>query len=168
VGIVRNPHSTPNFTYGFNFNVKYKDFSLSGLIQGTGPRDMYMNGTLMAQDGPGRVRYQFQMDYWSPTNANSIFPRVGDSGMNGGSNYLPSTFWLINAQYVRLKSLTLSYDIKHALLKKVNNINDLSIFFSGENLFAISPCLQFGDPETSSYDTYPIMRVFSCGIRLGI
>ena len=80
-----------------------------------------------------------------------------------------STFWYKNAQFLRLKNLSLSYDLKYKLLKKCDWISTLRINLAGSNLFTISGVNDYFDPETSdtSANGYPVQRVLFIGATIG-
>ena len=159
----------PTFVYGFDISLAWKGFSLLANIQGTGRRQIYMSNIAQGQEGERRLDFAYQLDTWSPENTNSSFPRPGNLSLNENNNYASSDFWARDAQYIRLKSLTIAYDFKHALLKKENWVKELSVFASGVNLFAIGPSVKYADPEASNFDgyAYPMMRTISFGLQLG-
>ncbi len=58
-----------------------------------------------------------------------------------------SDFWVINANYIRLKKVQLGYTIPHEMSKKLN-IEKALIYLSGTNVFTFSPLKEWGvDPE---------------------
>jgi TonB-linked SusC/RagA family outer membrane protein len=158
---------SPHFTFGVPFGIVFKGIRLDALIQGTGLRDVYLGNSLQAGEGVNRINFGFQKDYWLPGNADATFPRAGNSSMNNNNNYQSSTFWLKDAQFVRLKSLTLSYDFKRALGNKIKFFNELSVNLSGTNLLTFSPVKKYFDPELANNNNffYPVNRTYSVGIR---
>jgi hypothetical protein len=106
---------SPQFVYGVSLGANYKGFTLDVLVQGTGARNSYMGFYAQAAEGLNRTNFAFQSNYWSANNTGSRFPRPADNSLNSGNNYTSSTFWLVNTQYVRLKSLTLNYDFKSVI-----------------------------------------------------
>ena len=162
--------SSPRFIYGIPINLEYKGLSLDMLVQGTGKRNLYMGWGVMSDNG--RVTYDYEKDYWTENNTDSRFPRLTGTSLNSSNNSTSSTYWLMNAQYIRLKSLTLSYDLKRTILKNESWLNKFSIFFSGTNLLTISDVMDYFDPEaasTSSSSTfrYPVYKNYSFGINVG-
>ncbi|MFT4154771.1 TonB-dependent receptor [Parafilimonas sp.] len=156
---------SPRFTYGMPLGIEYKGFRLDALIQGSGSRNVYLGTYLQGSEGVNRVNFEFQKDYWLSDNTNSSFPRAGTSSLNNGNNYVSSTFWLKNARFVRLKSLTLTYDFKRLI--KTNKISDLSLHVSGTNLLTFSPVKKYFDPELANNNNffYPVNSTYSIGIR---
>ncbi len=147
----------------------YKGAFFSAVVQGSGKRDRYIGTIVQNGNQSSRFFYEFQQDYWTPSNTDALYPRaVTDPGVNGNNNYVSSDFWLIRSGYVRLKYLQLGYDFKYGVLK-ASRFQQLRIFVSGTNLLTSSKSQQyFIDPEsdTNNYN-YPIQRTFSLGISTG-
>lgn len=161
-------NSSPRFVFGFELGASWKGLSLLATIQGTGKRMQYMSTIAMAKEGERRLDFKYQLDTWSKDNPNATFPRAGNLNMNNSNNYASSDFWAVNTRYVRLKSLTIAYDLKESLLAKAKWIQHLSVFASGINLFAIGPSTKYADPEAGTLDgyAYPMMRTYSVGFQV--
>lgn len=167
---VRYGHnSSPTFVYGVDLGASYKGFSVQTTIQGTGMKQNYFSNVAMGSEGERRLDFQYQNDNWSPSNPNATMPRPGNASLNNNNNYSSSDFWARNTFYVRLKSLTISYDFKYSLLKSQQWMNNLTFFASGVNLLAFGPSVKYGDPESNTFDgyAYPMMRTYSAGFLLG-
>ncbi|MCX2452545.1 SusC/RagA family TonB-linked outer membrane protein [Pedobacter sp. PLR] len=162
-------NTTPTFVFGFDLGATYKGASIMATIQGTGARQTYMSNVAMGAEGERRLDFAFQNDSWSPDNPNASLPRPGNLTLNDNNNYASSDFWARKSNYIRLKSVTLSYDFKHALLDQQNWLRNLTIFASGVNLFATGPTVKYGDPEANSFEGYgyPMMKTYSAGFQLG-
>ncbi len=160
---------SPRITYGIPFGIEYKGLRLDALVQGAGRRDVYLGGYLQGGEGFGRINFAFQKDLWLASNTGASFPRAGNNTMNGSNNYTSSTFWLKNARFTRLKSVTLSYNFKSLLGNKTKVFNELSAHVSGTNLLTFSPVKKYFDPELAEANNffYPVNRSFSVGIRAG-
>ena len=161
--------ATPRFVFGFDLSAGWKGLSIQANIQGTGRRQIYMDNISQAQEGERRLDFAHQLDTWSPSNPDAHMPRPGNTSLNENNNYAASDFWARNANYVRLKSLTLSYDFKHSALRKEAWLRNLTVFASGVNLFAIGPSVKYADPEAGNFSgyAYPMMRTYSFGFQLG-
>ena len=160
--------STPHFTYGVDFTLSYKGFTLSGLFYGTGKRHMEMGVTAQGTASNSVVQ-SYKLDYWREDNRDAVFPRIGmDVNVNGQNNREKSTFWLKNASFLRLKNLTLEYDFKYKLLKNVNWLTACKVNLTGANLFTVSGVSDYFDPETTSTNGgYPVQRTYSIGVTVG-
>ena len=159
---------SPQFVYGIPFGLAYKNITVDALLQGTGRRDVYLGGNTQASEGLSRVNFDFQKDYWTASNANSSFPRLGAAALANNNNYAESSFWLKNAQYFRLKSLSISCDFS-PYLKSAKFIKSLSVHFSGINLLTWSPITKYCDPELADVNNslYPENKTYAIGLRAG-
>lgn len=158
----------PSFSYGFDFNLDYKNFFLYGLLQGTGDRyrqiSEFMRGT-----NTEYLSYAFQLDYWRPDNPNAKFPRLSTyQNLNSGQNYtVSSDFWYHNAAYLRLKSIQFGYDFKD-MLKNVKGVSSVRVSLTGTNLLTFSKVNKYFDPEISA-DTgyaYPTQKSYSVVVNV--
>lgn len=160
--------SFPHITYGGTIGAEYNGFSLNALFQGTSNRQIYLG--YMYNQGINLKTYELQLDTWKPDNTDALFPRSSTfNNSNGDNNNRSSSFWLQDAWYFRLKSLSLSYDLKYKFLKDMKGIQNCSLLISGVNLFTVSPITKYGlDPETSdgSNISYPIGKTMNIGFRV--
>lgn len=162
----------PDANYGINANVHWRGFGLSMLWQGATNYNMYLDGILMGGNSNYLpVIYDFQTDIWAPDNTGALYPRQHQSpGNNGNNNFVRTNYWLVDAHYIRLKDLTISYDLKHKLLKNVNWLAKCSVSLSGYNLLTFSPAKKWGlDPESGSANgyTYPVSRIYTISVNVG-
>jgi TonB-linked SusC/RagA family outer membrane protein len=168
-------NNIPTFTFGGNINLNYKGFDLTILIQGaTGA-----NADIYSEAGKfGNFFQSFANARWTPDNPSAHGPRT----FNRGNWYWASnnnTYWLHNANYVRLKTVQLGYTIPSKVLPQKAGIKTLRIYVSGYNLLTYCPGIKDFDPElgasssptggaasTSGYN-YPLSRVVSMGLTIG-
>ena len=177
-------NSTPRFQYGINAGISYKDFDLSLFFTGVGKRDLWISD-LWAPNGQFVTSvFDYQTDYWQEDNLNAYYPRVYGEGGNNGYNNKRQTKYLKDGSYVRLKNLTVGYNLPADLCNKLY-IQKLRVFFSGENLFTwhhlpegyypdsysmapgsnkVNANIE-GDSKAAGW-SYPLMRQFSFGINV--
>ena len=154
----------PRIFFGLNFALNYKNFDLSGLVQGIVNRQLQLNANSMSAFSNG---YGYVLDYttenrWTPhNNVNATLPRL-TLGANT-NNQQASTFWLRDANYLRLKNLELGYSFPSKLLNKAK-INRLRLFVNAYNLFTVSE-LDYVDPE-SGLSGFTNERIINGGISL--
>ena len=163
--------ATPKTTYSFSFGATYKKFSFSAMFQGVGgAQAFYAAKSVILSDADGNFnRVKDILNAWSPTNTSSNIPRLSMNDPN--SNFSTASDWYLeSASYLRLKNLTLSYDLTD-VLQKWSHLRErnsrMSVYFSGENLFTITDYSGM-DPECGGWDAmkYPVSRVFSFGVKL--
>ena len=163
--------ATPKTTYSFSFGATYKKFSFSAMFQGVGgAQAFYAAKSVILSDADGNFnRVKDILNAWSPTNTSSNIPRLSMNDPN--SNFSTASDWYLeSASYLRLKNLTLSYDLTD-VLQKWSHLRErnsrMSVYFSGENLFTITDYSGM-DPECGGWDAmkYPVSRGFSFGVKL--
>lgn len=155
----------PTWTGGLNVAVYYKDFDFSMLWQGAFDVDAYYYGeSAYAFFNSGKVLTK-HMDRFHPTNnPDGNFPRLS---LSDQTNYQNNSYWLEDASYVRLKNISLGYNLPKSLLEKVG-IEKAKVFVAGENLLTFSG-LDGLDPESPS-DTrgafYSNVKKISLGLKV--
>ncbi len=153
----------PSFSYGFDFNLEYRNFFLNGLLQGTGTRYKELAGFMRASNTE-YLTYDFQLDYWRPDNRDAAFPRLSTyQNLNAGQNYTVSAdFWYKNAAYLRVKSLQFGYDFKKFLVN-TKGISSVKVSIAATNPITFSRVNQYFDPELSSNEgyAYPTQKSYS-------
>jgi hypothetical protein len=154
----------PQITYGIILGGGYKNLDLSVLFSGQAQVSQYVlpeSGTV------GNFYSSWADNRWSPSNPNGKYPRVDDrasSSVNGGQ--YPSTFWLNNASFLRLKNVELGYTVTHPLLTAIK-VTNLRFYASAFNLFTITKVKDY-DPEGSSGSGqfYPQQRIINLGVNV--
>lgn len=164
----------PTDTYGLNFSVSYKGFSLRGLLQGAFGYSVLINAE-GSDSFLGNIRPWF-VDAWTPsTAATATYPRISFNSATNNSSYqtgganVSSDFWYQNASYVRLKSLELGYQVPAKALEKMF-VHSARIYLSGYNLLTFRNTGKFDiDPEIASGqgNAYPITANYILGVQLG-
>lgn len=164
-------NSMPKRTYAFTLGATWKNLSVSALFQGVdGAQAFYAGKAVILNDNDGNFNRSSEiLNAWSETNRGSNIPRLSRTDNNGNFT-TPSDWYLEDASYLRMKNLTVRYDLtslvqKWAHLKGRNS--QLSVYFSAENLFTITNYSGV-DPECGGYDAlkYPVSRTYSFGINL--
>lgn len=162
----------PSTTYSLSAGFSYKNLSFSMMLQGiAGAKAAYMAKYSLLDDAEGEFNRSRDILYktWSPTNTGAKNPRLLKGDPNGNFS-TASDYYLESTDYLRLKNITLSYDLTN-LIRKCSHFSDrnssLSVYFSGDNLFTITGYTGM-DPEVGNYDAlkYPVSRVFSFGVKL--
>lgn len=168
-----NKSRKPIMQWGIPFSLEWKAWSMEGLFQGSGPQYGLINSSVRGT-GWGRIYYKDQLDFYHPGNVNAKYPRADNTygAWNGELNRANSDFWRVNRTYARLKNLSIFYNLKQDLLKKIGWVGTARIGLTGTNLFTICSSMKYGDPETGSVEdsgaqVYPVTRTYSLVINLG-
>ena len=159
--------SKPAMNYSLNLGAEYKNFALSVLLTGAAGYDIYLDGEAQAPLRNGFNGYDYQIDYWTPTNTTAAFPRITDGGFND-NNYKYSDFWLRNGKHIRFKNINLSYTFPKR--KENATFNEIRIFCTGYNLFVIKDFDEDFDPQMGSglgwY--YPQTKSLTFGVNVSL
>lgn len=164
-------NATPETTFSFSAGITYKKLSVSAMFQGVGgAQAMYVGKSMLLNDTEGNFnRSKEILNAWSPTNTSSNIPRLSKNDPN--KNFSTASDWYLeDASYLRLKNLSVSYDLSD-YLRKWSHAKDrnssLQVYVSGENLFTLTDYSGM-DPECGGWDAlkYPVSRVFSFGLKL--
>ena len=137
-------NSLPTLSYGINASIRWMGFDASVFFQGTGNHYWYPHGEMMPFWGCYSYPYlsylptDFLGKVWAEDNPNSYFPRARAYSSSGGYLSKVNDRYLQNIRYLRLKNLTVGYTIPATLTKKAG-IDQIRIYFSGENLCYWSP-----------------------------
>ncbi|SHM59493.1 SusC/RagA family TonB-linked outer membrane protein [Mucilaginibacter sp. OK098] len=162
-------NDVPNFTYGLNVNASYKNFDFSVIGQGISGVKVYLEDEASQAFFNGAGVKAYVLDRWTPANpnANAPYPRLLTS-QNNSQNLVQSDYWLFNADYFRVKSLTLGYTIPKSSLEKIG-VRGLRVYLSSNNPFTIrgDKRLKDFDPEApSARASYPQLKSYSIGVNL--
>ena len=162
-------NSTPRGTFGFTGGVDYKNFRLTAFFQGILQRDHWPtsgNWTWFFPFNAGHVEEYYLTDSWSEDNRDAYFaaPHISTSDKK---NILPQTRFIQNAGYVRLKNITLSYNLPDGILARLG-MSSARVFFTGMNMWEFSKIRKPLDPETiySGAIEYPMQRIYTLGAQV--
>ena len=161
----------PKFTFALSGGFNYKNFNFSMMWQGVaGNKIAYVGKQMILGDFEGNFNRSAEiLNAWSPTNTGSSIPRLSKNDPNGNFS-TPSDWYIEDGSYIRLKNLTIGYDLTSALRKLphfAERNSSLNVYFSGENLLTITKYSGM-DPEVGGWDAllYPVSRVFAFGVKL--
>lgn len=164
----------PDFTYGINLGAYYKNWELSAFFQGSKGNDIFnaMKTHLYKFDETNK--HKDMLNAWTPTNTNTNMPRLDGNDVND-TNRIADRF-VEDGSYIRLKNLTLSYNLPQHLLEKIK-LSSAKIYVSGQNLWTATSYSgadpEIGQVKTDKYlsrgvdlGTYPQAKTFVVGVKL--
>jgi TonB-dependent starch-binding outer membrane protein SusC len=154
----------PTTNFAFNGSIQWKGFDLALMLQGAAGRKTFW---LTANNNPDVLNERAALTYdhwdkpWSWDNRDAEWARYG-----GWDNRRPSTFFLDNLAYLRLKNLQLGYNLPARYLVGLSSIR---VYSSADNLATFTKFRGL-DPEKGGNinDGYPLMRSFTFGVNIGI
>ena len=162
----------PTTVYGFGFTVGWKDLSVGMMFQGVAGAERVLNGSSVnpfnGGGGSGNL-YSNIGDRWTEENPdqNAFYPRLsyGSETTSSINNFQKSTWWVRNMNFLRLKTLQLSYNLPKPWVNKVH-LKNAAVYVMGTNLFTLSR-FKLWDPElnTDNGASYPNTTSYSVGIN---
>lgn len=163
--------ATPKVTFGMNAGFTWKNLTVSAILQGVGgAQALFVGKYLTLNDTEGNFnRWNKILDAWTSSNSSSNIPRLSKNDPN--ANFTTASDWYLeNSSYLRMKNLTVGYDLTSAMQKWqhfYDRKSSLYVYVSAENLFTITDYSGM-DPECGGFDTmkYPVSRVLSFGVKL--
>ncbi|MDN5211766.1 TonB-dependent receptor [Fulvivirgaceae bacterium BMA12] len=158
--VIGNPH--PDFIYGLNLMTKFKQFDLSLFFQGVSGVDLY-NFARYHTDfffDPFNKHARI-LNAWSPENAESNIPQV--STVNANDELRPSTYFVEDGSYLRLKNLQIGYNVP----METSFLESLRVYFQAQNLFTLTDYDGI-DPEVSLENFSSPNRNLDLGVDRGI
>ncbi len=164
---IGNPN--PDFTYGMTNVFSYKNFGLSVLIQGSYGNDIF-NASRMETEGMYDAKNQSTrvLDRWRRPGMITTIPKAG-------YDMKISSYFVEDGSYLKIKDVTLSYNVTPSKLKKLG-LSKLQPYLTASNLFTMTKYLGF-DPEVNQWGnsgtvqgidwgTYPQTRTFIVGLNV--
>ncbi len=159
----------PDFTFGMTNNLSWKNFNLSIFLQGSYGNDVY-NASRMETEGMFDAKNQTTvvLNRWKIPGQITNVPKAGFNMKN-------STYFVEDGSYLRVKTVTLSYNIKSKLLSRAG-ITRLQPYFTANNLLTWTKYSGM-DPEVNQWGnsgavqgidwgTYPHSKSFVFGINV--
>lgn len=175
---------TPEITYGFGFSMGYKGWDLNTFFQGNARVSLFLEPNKIAPfiDGlseddkywaglpSDKIIQTGLMDkiannHWSESNRDpySFWPRLS-TGVSE-NNFKPSTWWMHDGSFIRLKTVEVGYSLPATWIRKMG-MESCRFYLSGNNLLTMSR-FKLWDPEMGSNGlNYPLQRVYNLGVNI--
>jgi TonB-linked SusC/RagA family outer membrane protein len=135
----------PKFTYGFTANVSYSNFDLSVFFQGDVGNKLYLqvNKDIEGFYRPFNLTQRVYDERWHGEGTSNTMPRV--SWLGSTNNIIPSSRFIEDGSYLRLKNLQIGYTFPSKLFGN-SGIKGLRIYITGQNLLTFTKYTGL-DPE---------------------
>jgi TonB-linked SusC/RagA family outer membrane protein len=164
----------PDFTWGLNNTLSYKGINLSFFIQGSQGNEMVNQnlGDLANVNGKQNVLAEPGLNRWTPENHSNKYSRA----LSTANDNVFSSRFIEDASYMRLKNVTLGYNLPSSVLKKLK-LSNARIYVSGTNLWTLTNYTGY-DPEGNAYGgttnivgvdfgSYPQAKTYTVGLNFG-
>ncbi|MDD6753618.1 MAG: SusC/RagA family TonB-linked outer membrane protein, partial [Prevotella sp.] len=158
----------PDFSYGFNIYLQYKNWDLTMFWQGVQGVDIISDlkketdlwaGVNVANLNKG----QRLLDAWSPTNPNSNIPAL--STYNNNNETRVSSYYVENGSFLKMRNIQIGYNVPKAIANKLY-MERLRFYLSAQNLLTIKSSSFTGvDPENANFG-YPIPVNMTFGLNV--
>ena len=158
----------PNFSWGLNVELSYKNFDFSMFWQGVAGVDVYNNQKFQTDfysiTDAGSNKGNRMLGAWTTANTGSLIPALTTN--NVGAENRASSYFVENGSYAKLRQVQLGYNLPQSLLDKVK-MSSARVYISGHNLLTIkSSGLTCSDPENPNW-AYPNSTSVSFGLQVG-
>ena len=184
--IIGSPH--PDFTYGVNLDLSYKNLSLNVFGNGSEGNEIYNYVRYFADFNTfqGNRSKRALYDAWQPSNPTADPSQWVAANPNATAPIMdandqissrPSSYFLEDGSYFRLKSVTLSYNFPSDLISPFG-ISNARIYLQGQNLATftkysgLNPEIQAGtdsDPTLGFDGGYmPVSRIYTVGLSVSL
>lgn len=172
-------HSSPKFFGGMNNTFRYKNFELSVFLSGSFGNEVFNESKFRLSGGIPLAWQNLSKDFWdnrwtpeNPTNAYGTF----SVDTRNTTSLMTNSYYVEDASYIKLKSVSLSYTIPTSVLKKIGlgNVSNAKVYATGDNLYTWTNYTGF-DPEVDSgnalltgFDrvSYPRTRSYILGVNV--
>lgn len=181
--VLGNP--MPKWVYGFNGNLTYKHFDLNLVISGVTGLKLVNTTKFYTHNGsPGGNASTAILNRWRKPGDVAALPRAGQNQTADG-NLRPSDFFIEDGSYMRVRNLTLGYNVPADKLSRYTGkiLTSVRVYIAVENLLTLTKYKGY-DPEVSTLDSrrgeayifrrgmdnfqLPQPRIFMTGIQIGL
>lgn len=167
-------NALPKFTYGMTNSFSYRNFALNFFLQGSYGNDIY-NASRIDTEGMLDTKNQSTrvLDRWMRPGMETSIPKASTEGDT--QNVLTSSRFIEDGSYLRLKNVTISYNLKKEWIEKLL-IENVNVFATATNLLTLTKYKGY-DPEVNyggtsgtvlgiDYGTYPQSKSFIFGLNV--
>ncbi len=169
--IIGDPN--PDFTYGINNTLEYKNFDLNFFFQGVQGNDVYNRARSLIIGRDGRIPFGTSVDLrntWTVDNTIAPLP-----SLNATNTQLQSSEFIEDGSFLRLKNLSLGYSLEDVSVLENIGLESLRLYVSGQNVFTITDYSGL-DPEVNNggqndrlagvdIGALPTSRTFTLGLN---
>ncbi len=175
--IIGNPH--PDFTYGLNLNLGYKNWDFTVFAQGVQGNEIfnYLKYWTDFNTFQGNRSKDMLYNSWKKQGDVALLPRL-----NAGDTFSQqiSTYFVEDGSYMRIRNIQLTYTIPTSVLKKIK-LSSMQVYVQGQNLFTftkykgLDPDINIRNSGADNQDThmgidegaFPVARSYNVGLRVG-
>jgi len=175
--IIGNPH--PDFTYGLNLALGYKNWDLTVFAQGVQGNELfnYLKYWTDFNTFQGNRSVDMLYNSWKKQGDNALLPRLNSQD---GTSQQISSYFVEDGSYMRIKNIQLTYTVPSSFVSKLK-LSSLQLYVQGQNLFTFTNYKGL-DPDinlrTSGNDNqdihmgidegaFPVAKSYNIGLKVG-
>jgi TonB-dependent starch-binding outer membrane protein SusC len=169
---IGNPN--PDFTYGINLALSWKNFDISGFFYGSQGNDIFNYNKWWTDFWPsfqGQKSKDLLYNSWTEKNTGATVPKASNQS-NFSTNNQVCSYYIEDGSYLRLKNLQVGYTFPKNMMEKIK-IKSLRVYLQAVNLFTLTKYSGL-DPEIGGgdlafgidYGNYPNAKQFIFGLSL--
>jgi hypothetical protein len=173
----------PKFFGGLNLDGTYKAWDINLYFYGSYGNKIlnYVESNLESfakrgSEGADNVSREYYLNHWTPSHPSDRYARaLPNGGDNSSLNNVPSSVWIEDGSFLKLKNLSIGYTLPASLLNRFS-ISRVRLYVSSQNLFVITKYtgldpeigMQGGSATQNGVDngTYPSSRYFTFGLNV--
>ncbi len=164
---------TPDFFGGLTTGLAFDKLEISAFFSYSIGNDIYnyVKSRMMSMESYENQSPDVLTERWVPGKSNATLPRIDYGDLNGNNVF--SDRWIEDGSYVKLKELTISYDLSDM----INIGNEINVYFSATNLLTLTKYSGY-DPETMfvnspfylgmDFGKIPHLKTFVVGVKLDL
>ena len=164
----------PKVTFAFDLGLEWRGFDVSAIFQGAAQRTVCRDAD--SWKVPFKAVWMNTSNHtigkvWSPENPNGRYPAYSTKSEINNCNYMPSSWFIEDGTYLRLKNLTVGYTIPKAILTKITKgvLENFRVYVTGTDIWENSKINDGWDPEAtrkvSDRQRYPFTRTYTVGLN---
>ncbi len=176
--ILGDPH--PDYTYGINVNLGYKNWDLTVFAQGSQGNEIfnYVRYWTDFNTFQGNRSKDILYNSWKQPGDVAKLPRLNSGD---ATSQQISSYFIEDGSYMRIKNIQLTYTIPASVLRKIR-LSTAQIYIQGQNLFTITkytgldPDINLRTSGNNNQDihmgidegAYPVAKSYLLGVRIGL
>jgi TonB-linked SusC/RagA family outer membrane protein len=158
--------SIPRYYYGFNGEIRYKDFDLNFLFQGVGQWTSIYSGMGVFETSYEGVFGSLHRNAWTRERYENGAPITSPAlSLVKSTNHEVSDYYNYNRSYLRFKNIELGYTLPGKTAKAVM-AEKIRFFLSGQNLLTWDKMKSDDFGPEGSYASIPVYRVYNIGLSV--
>lgn len=171
---IGNPN--PDFTYGLNLGLTYKNFDLSAFFFGSQGNDIFNYNRWWVDFWPsfqGQKSKDLLNNSWTPDNPNATTPKASNKS-NFSTNTVSNSYYVEDGSFLRLRNLQIGFTLPESVASSIG-LSNVRLYVQGTNLFTVSdysgldPDINNGGDTAFGVDegNYPLVKQYLVGLHVG-